>query len=299
MTPCRDGRRLVVIVHPGTIADQRCLRDLVSRRARDRGWGELQWKQTTRSDPGSGMTSHALRQEPHLVLVCGGDGTVNAVAAALVHTGIPMGIVPAGTGNLLARNFGIPSGVDDAVVAALDGVDRRVDVGRLAGHLFVGMGGMGLDAVMVRDTPPRRKRLLGWPAYIPAAIKGLRSGASRTIIRIDDGPWLTRRVRAVITGNVGRLQGEVDLLPEADPADGLLDLVLLRDVDARGWLATTGRLLRSRQVDGPAVERFQFRRLEVRNRPARLFEVDGEVRGKARSLTIQVEPAALTMRMPA
>lgn len=242
MTPCHDGRRLVVIVHPGTIADQRGLRDLVSRRARNRGWGELQWKQTTRSDPGSGMTSHALRQEPHLVLVCGGDGTVNA---------------------------------------------------------FVGMGGMGLDAVMVRDTPPRRKRLLGWPAYIPAAIKGLRSGASRTIIRMDDGPWLTRRVRAVITGNVGRLQGEVDLLPEADPADGLLDLVLLRDVDDRGWLATAGRLLRSRQVDGPAVERFQFRRLEVRSRPARLFEVDGEVRGKARSLTIQVEPAALTMRMPA
>ncbi len=299
MALCRDGRRLAVIVHPGTVADQRALRDLVWRRARERGWCELQWMQTTPSDPGAGMTARALRDQPHLVLVCGGDGTVNVVATTLSHTGIPMGIVPVGTGNLVARNLGIPGGVDDAVVAALDGVDRRVDMGRLAEHRFVGMGGIGLDAVMVRNTPPRRKRLLGWPAYIPAALNGLRSGASLTAIRMDDGPWLFRRVLAVIAGNVGRLQGDIGLLPQADPADGLLDLVLLRDVDTRDWLATAGRLLRSRQVDGPAVERFQFRRLELRSRRARLFEVDGEVRGRARSLTIQVEPAALAVRMPA
>lgn len=298
MTPSRDRLRVAVIVHPGTVADQSGLRQLVSRSAQDRGWCEPQWLETTKTDAGAGVTAHALRDAPHLVVACGGDGTVNAVAAVLAHTQVAMGIVPTGTGNLVARNVGIPGGVGDAVAVALDGTDRRIDMGLLGEHHFVGMGGMGLDAVMVRDTPPWLKRLLGWSAYIPAAIKGLRSGASRVAVRVDGGQWSTRRVVGVIVGNVGSLQGGVALLPEADPTDGLLDLALLRDTDARGWLVAAGRLVRSQRVDGPVVERLRFRRLELRSSRARPFEVDGEPRGRAKSVKIEVDPGALVVRVP-
>lgn len=299
MDPWRDRLRVAVVVHPGAVVDHSGLRDLVSRTAQDRGWCEPQWFETTRDDAGTGVTALALRNHPRLVLACGGDGTVNAVAAGLAHTGVAMGIVPIGTGNLVARNLGISSAVEDAVTSAFAGADRRVDMGLLDGRPFVGMGGIGLDAEMVRDTSPRMKRLLGWPAYVPAVLKGLRSGASRVSVRLDDGGWLTRRVLGAVVGNVGALQGGVSLLPEADPADGLLDLALLHDVHTRGWLVTAGHLIGSRRVDGPAVERFQFRRLELRSSRTKPFEVDGEVCGTTRSLKVEVNPGALVVKVPA
>ncbi|WP_201441529.1 diacylglycerol kinase family protein [Saccharothrix sp. 6-C] len=297
--PRRDGLRVAVVVHPVAVVEHSGFRDLVSRTAQDRGWCEPRWFETTRDDAGTGVTALALRDHPHLVLACGGDGTVNAVATGLAHTGVAMGIVPIGTGNLVARNLGIGSAVEDAVASAFDGVDRRVDMGLLDGRPFVGMGGIGLDAEMVRDTSPRMKRLLGWPAYLPAVLKGLRSGASRVAVRLDDGPWLTRRVLGAVVGNIGALQGGVSLLPEADPADGLLDLALLRDVHTRGWLVTAGRLIGSRRVDGPAVERFRFRRLELRSNRTKPFEVDGEVCGTTRTLKVEVDPGALVVKVPA
>ena len=290
---------MAVIVHPGTVVDHSGLRDLISRSARDRGRREPRWFETTCDDAGSGVTALALRGHPSLVLACGGDGTVNAVAAGLAHTGVALGVVPIGTGNLVARNLGISGDVEDAVVTAFDGADRRIDMGLLDERPFVGMGGIGLDAVMVRETSPRLKRLLGWPAYVPAAIKGLRSAAGRVALRLDGGRWMTRRVVGAVAGNVGALQGGVALLPEADPADGLLDLALLRDVNARGWLVTAGKLIGSRRVDGPAVERFRFRRLELRSSRARPFEVDGEVCGTTRSLKIEVDPGSLVVKVPA
>ncbi|GAA3464525.1 diacylglycerol kinase family protein [Saccharothrix longispora] len=296
--PWRDRLGVAVVVHPVAVVDHSGFRDLVSRTARERGWCEPRWFETTPDDAGSGVTALALRDHPRLVLACGGDGTVNAVAAGLAHTGVAMGIVPIGTGNLVARNLGIGSGVEDAVTSAFDGADRRIDMGLLDGRPFVGMGGIGLDAEMVRDTSPRMKRLLGWPAYVPAVLKGLRSGASRVAVRLDDGPWLTRRVLGAVVGNIGALQGGVSLLPEADPADGLLDLALLRDVRTRGWLVTAGRLIGSRRVDGPAVERFRFRRLELRGSRTKPFEVDGEVCGTTRSLKVQVDPGALVVKVP-
>ncbi|MFC5058640.1 diacylglycerol/lipid kinase family protein [Saccharothrix xinjiangensis] len=299
MDPWRDGLHVAVVVHPGAVVDHSGLRDLVSRSARDRGWCEPRWFETTCDDAGTGVAALALRDHPRLVLACGGDGTVNAVASGLAHTGVAVGIVPIGTGNLVARNLGIGSGVRDAVASAFDGADRRIDMGLLDERPFVGMGGIGLDAEMVRDTSPRMKRLLGWPAYVPAVLKGLRSGAGRVAVRLDGGRWLTRRVLGAVVGNIGALQGGVSLLPEADPADGLLDLALLRDVRTRGWLVTAGHLIGSRRVDGPAVERFRFRRLELRSSRPKPFEVDGEVCGTTRSLKVEVDPGALVVKVPA
>ena len=110
---------------------------------------------------------------------------------------------------------------------------------------------------------------------------------------------MIRRVVGAVAGNVGALQGGVALLPEADPADGLPDLALLRDVNARGWLVTAGKLIGSRRVDGPAVERFRFRRSELRSSRARPFEVDGEVCGTTRSPNIEVDPGSLVVEVPA
>lgn len=110
--------------------------------------------------------------------------------------------------------------------------------------------------------------------------------------------WIARRVLAAVVGNGGKLQGRIPLLPDADPTDGVLDLALLGAGDARSWLATTRRLMRSRRIDGAPVERFQFRRLEPRCVRARPFEADGEACGRSRSLRVRVNRSALAVRVP-
>ena len=105
------------------------------------------------------MTEQAVRENVDLVLGAGGDGTIRVICSGLAHTGIPFGLIPAGTGNLLARNIGIPLDEVAALDVAFDGVDKAVDLVRLQvddqppDHFAV-MAGIGLDAViMERDRP--------------------------------------------------------------------------------------------------------------------------------------------------
>ena len=127
-----------------------------------------------------------------LVMVCGGDGTVREVCAELAGTGIPVGIVPAGTGNLLARNLGIPLYIRSAVDIALNGQDRAIDMVEVGGDAiedthFMVMAGMGFDAAIMEGVNEDIKKKIGWVAYVISGLKSLMFPAVRVEIQIDDG----------------------------------------------------------------------------------------------------------------
>jgi diacylglycerol kinase family enzyme/membrane-associated phospholipid phosphatase len=224
--------RAAVIVNPIKVGDGVAFRRKVTRALAVRGFDDPLWLETRVDDAGNAMAKLAIENESDLVLVAGGDGTVRVVCSALAHTGIPVGVIPAGTGNLLARNLHIPLDLDDALERILEGRDRRIDLVRVNGDgldtdRFAVMAGLGLDAAIISDAPPHLKKQIGWTAYLVSAAKNINHPSVRVQITIDDAETIERRVRTVVIGNVGMLQANIPLLPDARPDDGLLDVVVI------------------------------------------------------------------------
>lgn len=257
-------------------------------------------RETTVLDPGEGMARAAVASGATLVLAAGGDGTVRAVCAGLSGSGVPMGVLPLGTGNLLARNLDLPLDLDRALQVALTGRDRVLDLGEAtvgdAGPTaFVVMAGLGFDAQMMADAPEGLKQALGWPAYVVSGLRHLRDPAGQVELVLDGAPGLLRPARGVVVGNVGSLQGGLALLPDALPDDGLLDVVLLSPPSVRHWVRLAIRLALRRPDTGAT--RWTVRRLELRTTAPTHAQLDGESLGEVRSLVLEVRPGALVVRV--
>jgi YegS/Rv2252/BmrU family lipid kinase len=231
------------------------------------------------------------------VVICGGDGTVMACLGALAGSGLPVAIIPVGSGNLLARNLGIPLGLDDSLATVIGGVDRRIDLGRVDDEPFAVMAGMGFDAAMMADTTAGMKRAVGWPAYAASGLRHLRDPVMRVQLRIDDGPTLRRSARTVLVGNVGQLEGGLELLPGAAADDGLLDVIIVAPRTLRDWLRVAYRIIRRHKHDRH-LERFRGASISIEaDRPVPR-QMDGEVIGEGRRIDVHVEPGALVVRVP-
>jgi len=261
-----------------------------------RGWDEPLWLETTADDPGAGMARMAAQARVDLVLASGGDGTVTACAATLAGSGIPLAVLPAGTGNLLARNLGLPMAFDDAVTVALTGADRYLDLGIANGRHFLVMAGIGFDARAL-DSSQRLKKHLGWAAYYLAALGHLRDKPIRVLLRADSRPAVDLRASAVIIGNVGSLPAGIALLPDARPDDGLLDVVAVTAQGLASWMAVGTQLLLRR--GGAQIARMTFRELHVDLEAEQPWQIDGEPMGRAGQLTVTVQAGQLVLRGPA
>ncbi|MFF9060182.1 diacylglycerol kinase family protein [Streptomyces sp. NPDC101213] len=311
--------RTVVVFNPTvtTEADREALRQVLE----DHAHHAPVFVETTADDPGTGQTAGALEDGAQLVVVCGGDGTLRAAADALAGSGVPLAVVPCGTGNLLARNLGLPLAPTDALDAALRGTPHRLDLGRIEGDdlpatHFAAMSGAGLDAAIMENTDDRTKSLLGWPAYVLAGIGTLRAPRMHLTLRLDDAPAVRRTARMVLMGNVGTVQGGTTLLPAARPDDARLDLLILDPRGVAGWTRALATLVRggakrprpsaadtttARDGDrsGAPVEFLTFRRAELAFDTPQSRELDGDPVAPGRRLTAEVRPGALTVLLPA
>jgi YegS/Rv2252/BmrU family lipid kinase len=268
------------------------------------GWAEPLWLETTVEDPGTGQAGLAVEKGADVVLACGGDGTVRSVAEALAGTGVAMGLVPAGTGNLLARTVGTPDSVAAATRVALTGDDRSIDVGRIRidgsgdGRVFLVMAGTGFDAAIMENTPEALKVRVGPLAYVISGLRAVRGRRIRVTLTLDDGPPLRRRTRTVVVGNSGTLLGGLVLMPRATIDDGVLDVVSIAPSTVAGWVAVALRVITKRRRGHERVEHWQARSIVVRTEAPQPCQVDGDPVGDAQELSIRVEPNALVVRVP-
>ena len=289
--------RAAIIVNPAK-SDQADLRKQVDTTLAAAGWSPSLWLETTPTDPGFGMAEAAVEAGVQLVVICGGDGTVMACLDALSHTGIPVAVLPIGSGNLLARNLGIPLGFDESLDVAVNGDDRRIDLGRVGDQPFAVMAGMGFDAAMMADTTEDMKRVAGWPAYVASALRHLRDPVMRVQVSIDGGRSVSRSARTVLVGNVGQLEGGLELLPAASADDGLLDVVIVAPRTLRDWVRVAYRIIRKPHTRDRHLERFQGQVISIESDRDVPRQVDGEVIDDGRRIDARVEPGALVVRVP-
>lgn len=289
--------RAAVVVNPTKLDDDEAFRKSVRGVMDDHGWDEPLWLETTPEDPGRGQAESAVSGGVDLVLACGGDGTVTACAEGVTGTGVPLAIIPMGTGNLLARNIGLPTGLDEALAVALGGVQQPIDAGRVNGTLFVVMAGLGLDARMLSGASDPLKKRLGWLAYAISAARHLGDRSMRLTISADGARRRRMRANTLIVGNVGWLRGGLPLLPDARPDDGMLDAVVVLAGGLTGWLTVAADVMLRRPARG-GIYRIQFTRLRVTLDHEQPWELDGEVMGATRQLTVVAQPGALLLCMP-
>jgi YegS/Rv2252/BmrU family lipid kinase len=290
--------RAGVVHNPTKVTDLPALKRRVEPVMDRAGWEPPLWLETTVEDPGAGMARQAVDEGCDVVFVAGGDGTVMAAATALAGTEVPLAILPTGTGNLLARNLDLPFTDEDACLRiGLSGRTRAIDVGAVEDRKFVVMAGLGFDAAMMRDAPEGLKKTFGWPAYVVSATKHLRGRGIRIALTLDDGEPLNRRVRTVVVGNVGRLQGNIPLLPDAVPDDGVLDVVIIATRNILDWARVGTRVIRRADVPDRRMERFTAKHVLIEASHAQPRQLDGDVIEDGRRLDIQVEAGALLVKV--
>ncbi|HEY0690566.1 MAG TPA: diacylglycerol kinase family protein [Kribbella sp.] len=299
----QQHRRAAVILNPIKVPDPVEFRRTVDEALTSRGFDDSLWLETTEDDAGHTMAKRAIEETVDLVVVAGGDGTVRVVCAELARSGIPVAVLPAGTGNLLARNLGVPLGLDAALKGLLDGTERRIDSVQVEGdHLaldrFVVMAGLGLDAAIIADAPDQLKKHVGWAAYVVSALKNLNHPFVLVEIIIDDKPSLIRRARTVVIGNVGTLEANIPLLPDARPDDGLIDAVVLAPRRLAHWPRLALSLVLKSVQEGRHIERYTGKRIQVTAARVVRRELDGDTIEDGRTLSAAVDPEALLVRVP-
>ncbi len=314
--------RAVVIFNP-TAVNVATLREAFAREEKAAGLEPTLFIATTADDDAALVaTREAMQGNPSVIVAVGGDGTIRAVAEALDGRDIPLGVIPTGTGNLLARTLQLPlMDLKRAVHVALNGIDRPIDTvvadleldGETRSHVFLVMAGIGLDADMAAETDGRLKKRIGWLAYVaPIAQSVGRNRQHDAEVIIDGDEQHALSAHTMIVGNCGSLPGNLLLLPEAVIDDGFLDAVVLRPKGPGGWARIWSRLavggVLHRVKGGPqilrAAPRFhalrytQAKTLEIRLHSPQRIELDGDSFGEVSTLRVRVVHHGLTVRVP-
>jgi len=287
------------------------------------GRAHAHWFATDSDDRGERAIRRAIATSPDVIIVLGGDGTVRQTAEVLADTRIPLAVLPGGTGNLFARNLGIPL-IDHrrAVRTALSGKTVAVDVaeadlwnGSQHRHArFLVMAGIGFDADMAANAKAKTKRRFGWLAYVRPVVRSVWKNDQQDLrFCIDGNRRRTIRAHTAIIGNCGLSTGNLALFPQARFDDGLLDFVVMNPRTFGGWTRIWSHIVvlcvlsQTPGVDVllssmPTIKSARYaqgRTLDVDIPRPQNVQLDGDFLGQVTSMRIAVNPGALNVRVAA
>ena len=256
------------------------------------------WFEVPKSKKAPKRVKQALDEGADLIVAWGGDGTVQRCLDVMAGGKATLAVIPAGTANLFASNLGIPKDIAEAVQIALGGTSRTIDVGKMQGERFGVMAGAGLDARMIRDADGGLKDRLGRLAYVWTGLKNARAPAFRAKIEVDGTQWYEGEASLVLAGNLGEVFAGVEAFENADPDDGRLDLGVVHAEGLVEWARTAARAAVGKPSDSPFVQQTTAQTVEVKLDRKVPYELDGGERDPVKRFEIEVEPAAIEVRVP-
>lgn len=300
------NQKIIVIINPGGGSSDEDFRATIEKELHSRSV-EFEMFETDPEKGGEEIAQKALDNGAAHLWACGGDGTVMSVVNGIgkweagkiaeQKTAV-LSIIPGGTANLLAGALEIPSDTIEAVAAAIEGVERTIDLGKCGEHSFALGVGLGLTERLVSQTSSEEKEKIGKLAYAKAMLREMGVRPTTFSFKLDDKPEQNARGVAIVIANSGQIGSGFSFAPDAEMDDGVLDLCILhrfyfRDVVRMMWRSITKRLPEDR-----AVSFFQAKRIEIRSDPPLDLQVDGEVVDMTTPLVTEVLPQALRVRVP-
>jgi len=252
-----------------------------------------------------GHLAQAAKDSPgSLLVVIGGDGTVNEVANGVAGTEAELAVLPCGTGQDFGRTHGLPTRFDEAVRVALGGETRTIDLGRVelesgTSRFFANVGSAGMSGAVARRANTMTKAFGGRATFFYALTREFLAWQNtRVVVELDDGVQREGPMHDVIVANGNWHGGGMKLAPDARQDDGVFDVVLIGDVTKLDFLTTAPKLYSGRYLSHPKVELLQSSSVAIRASEPLPLEVDGEPVG-ATPARFEVVPSALRLRVPA
>jgi YegS/Rv2252/BmrU family lipid kinase len=231
-----------------------------------------------------------------LVIAWGGDGTTNEVATALAHTGIPLAIVPSGSGNGLATELRVPVDPERALEAALQGRDRHIDAGDLNGRLFVNIAGVGFDAHVAHQFQQLSRGRRGGLPYLTIGLRSVWGYQAGSYVIEFDGERLETEALVIAFANGCQYGNKAVIAPLACVDDGKLEMVIVKPWPAAANFLRVHHLFRRTTHRAPGVLTRSVITARVTSTTPLEIHVDGEVVESSPEALVRVVPGALTLR---
>jgi len=250
------------------------------------------------TDHAASLARSAVADGASLVVAWGGDGTINEVASELAFRDVAFAVIPAGSGNGLARELGIPFDHARAFAVAFEGAERVIDAGEVEGRLFFNLAGVGLDAQVAHEFAARGQKRRGFVRYIEIAVRETFAFHSGEYTIVADGVSTHTRALVIAIAN-GRQYGNGALIaPNARIDDGRLELVVVEERSVLTTLAQMPMLLAGRIARLAGVTMTPVREVSIVSAGPLKYHLDGEPCIGGTTITARIRPGALRIRVP-
>ena len=249
---------------------------------------------TGKSDAAS-VSSHLERVKPDRVVAVGGDGTVKMVAELVHGQPIPLGIIPAGSANGMARELEIPLDVNAALDVAVNGRPQPIDLIRINDNeICIHLSDMGLNAMLVKYFEKSKKR--GMWGYGKAIFRVLWEKRKMYATIHTDEETHRRKAYMIVLANARKYGTGANINPEGDVTDGYFEIVVVRKLHL---VEIFKSILTNKSFHPDRIEVFKTKKVTISTLKRAYFQVDGEYRGKITQLNAEIIPAQLTIMLPA
>lgn len=293
-------QRIAVILNPisgskGRRISKRTLLNLLHKGTHRRLY-EVSFYRTRKAKQATQLAAKAAHDGYDLIICCGGDGTVNETSSALLGVNVPLAIIPAGSGNGLARHLGIPLAVRGALNAALHGNTIRMDCGIIAGQHFCTTAGIGLDAEVGWLFAQLEGR--GMAAYVQATAQLYFKYTPREYSITINGVQTKETALLITFANASQFGNNAAIAPKASVCDGQLDLVIVRPFP-KIEIGILAAMLFSKTLDqSPYIKTQRFETLHIETSQPIRGHADGEPITLPAAFDVAIRPEAISMRTP-